>query len=90
MCLIGQVKASESLFTYPEGRTAADYAFPEHRPIIMEEISVNSYSPDLRNFCEDNPRCLFDSEQTGIREIGGAGLAAEKDLKETVHVLCKF
>ena len=82
----GQVLASESLFTYPEGKTAADYAFPNHRPIFMEEIPLTAYSPELREFCKDDRRCLFDADQTGTWQVGKQGLDLEEEMEKTTEI----
>ena len=65
----GQLNASESLFTYPEGMTAADYAVLDHDPPYLDEV-VAAASPDILLVCGDNVECIFDSIETGNTDIG--------------------
>ena len=65
----GQLNASESLFTYPEGMTAADYAMPDHDPPYLDEV-VAAASAAILLVCGDNVECIFDSMETGDTNIG--------------------
>ncbi len=65
----GQVNASESLFTYPEGLTAADFAVLNHDPPFLDEVVADA-SVDILQMCGDNVECIFDSIETGDISIG--------------------
>ncbi len=65
----GQLNASESLFTYPEDMTAADYAVLDHDPPYLDEV-VAAASAAILLVCGDNVECTFDSMETGDTDIG--------------------
>ena len=65
----GQLDASESLFTYPEGMTAADYAVLDHDPPYLDEV-LAAAPADILLVCGDNVECIFDSIETGNTDIG--------------------
>ncbi|XP_064385849.1 mucin-like protein [Halichondria panicea] len=64
-----QVDASESLFTYPDGMTAADFAVLDHDPPYLDEVVANA-SAEVLKMCGDNVECIFDSIETGDINIG--------------------
>ncbi len=67
--ITGQVDASESLFTYPEGLTTEDFAVLDHDPPYLDEVVANA-SAEVRQMCGDNVECIFDSIETGDINIG--------------------
>ncbi len=67
--ITGQVEASESLFTYPEGMTTEDFAVLDHDPPYLDEVVANA-SAEVLQMCGDNDECIFDSIETGDINIG--------------------
>ena len=67
--ITGQVDASESLFTYPEGLTTEDFAVRDHDPPYLDEV-VATASAEVLQMCGDNVECIFDSIETGDINIG--------------------
>ena len=67
--ITGQVDALESLFTYIEGLTAADFAVLDHDPPYLDEAVANA-SAEVLKMCGDNVECIFDSIETGDINIG--------------------
>ncbi len=65
----GQLDAAESLFTYPEGMTAADFAVLDHDPPFLDEV-VAAATADILQVCGANKECIFDSMETGDTNIG--------------------
>ncbi len=57
------------MFTYPEGITALDFAFPDHIPEFLDEV-VNTASVEVLTACGDSVQCIFDASQTGDITIG--------------------
>ena len=70
-CVIitGQIRPDESVFTYPEGNTALDFAFPDHIPQFLDEV-VATASVNVLTACGDSVQCIFDASQTGNISIG--------------------
>lgn len=65
----GLIDPSESLFTYPPGESSADFSFPDHIPLFVDEV-VNGASDEIREACGNNARCIYDASQTGNLNIG--------------------
>lgn len=61
---VGQVTAGESLFTYPDGLTAANFSVPDHVPQFLDEIN-STVREQAENVCGANLQCIFDFAQTG-------------------------
>ena len=57
------------MFTYPEGNTALDFAFPDHIPQFLDEV-VATASVNVLTACGDSVQCIFDASQTGDISIG--------------------
>ncbi|XP_064385443.1 uncharacterized protein LOC135334236 isoform X4 [Halichondria panicea] len=64
-----QIRPDDSVFTYPEGNTALDFAFPDHIPQFLDEV-VATASVNVLTACGDSVQCIFDASQTGDISIG--------------------
>ena len=67
--MIGQITPEESLFKYPEGMSAEDFAHPEHIPEFLDEV-VSTASIEVLTACGDSVQCIYDASQTGDISIG--------------------
>ena len=83
----GQLDASESLFTYPEGLTAADFAVLDHDPPYLDEV-VASASAEVLQACGNNVECIFDSMETGDINIGLETMAMISIIDEDERLAC--
>ena len=59
---------SNSLFSYPDGLSAADFSFPDHMPVFLDELD-NSTLSEAREICGQDLQCIYDYSQTGNREL---------------------
>ena len=64
----GQVSDSDSLFSYPDGLSAANYSFPDHEPVFLDELS-NATLNEARRVCGSDSQCIYDFSQTGSEEL---------------------
>ena len=69
MLITGLIQPEESLFTYPEGLSSANFSFPNHMPDFVDEV-VGDAPPEIVEMCDGNPRCIFDATQTGNIDVG--------------------
>lgn len=74
----GQLQSGESLFQYPAGQTANDYAHPDHVPVFLQDI-VNGADPQVVAACGSDSLCIFDAVQTGNTSIGIATMNTNQD-----------
>ncbi|XP_064385364.1 uncharacterized protein LOC135334155 isoform X9 [Halichondria panicea] len=84
-----QLDASESLFTYPEGLTAADFAVLDHDPPYLDEV-VASASAEVLQACGNNVECIFDSMETGDINIGLETMAMISIIDEDERLASNF
>ncbi len=87
--LAGQLDASESLFTYPEGLTAADFAVLDHDPPYLDEV-VAMASAEVLQACGDNVECIFDTMETGDINIGLETMTMISIIDEDERLACKL
>lgn len=73
-----EIQPSESLFTYPEGLTAADFSHPDHQPAFLDEV-LSSASDTITQACNNDPQCIFDYAETGDPEVGMATLETNEN-----------
>ena len=59
----------DSLFRYPPGQSVDDFSYPNHMPDFLQDV-VDSASPQLVAACSSDPRCIYDTVQTGDQNIG--------------------
>ena len=83
----GEIDPDESLFSYPEGLTAANFSYPDHIPAFLDEV-VNSASEEVLDVCGDNLECIYDAAQTGDISIGLETMQADADNKIDQAISC--
>ena len=85
---IGQIGPMESLFVYPPGTNATTYARDDGwTPGFPDEITV----PDnITQFCNNDPQCIFDYDQTGDPEIGMGTMMTNQGNLEDQAQSCEF
>ena len=59
---------SDSLFSYPDGLSAANFSFPDHEPVFLDELS-NATLTEARRVCGSDSQCIYDFSQTGSEEL---------------------
>ena len=74
----GQIDDSESLFTYPDGLTAANFSFPGYMPAFLDELDNNTLS-SARELCGSDSQCIYDFSQTGNMELAMATLETNRE-----------
>lgn len=84
----GQVLSGDSLFRYPPGQTAADFSYPNHMPDFLQDV-VDSASPQLVAACSSDPRCIYDTVQTGDQNIGLATMDTNQDNTMAYQEACE-
>ena len=85
---IGLIDPAYSLFTYPSGMSAADFSFPDHVPLSVDDV-VAGASQEARDSCQGNVKCIFDATQTGNLEIGLNTMQTEDVFIEDQRIACK-
>lgn len=89
MYCIGLINPADSLFTYPPGTSAADFSFPDHIPLSVDEV-VAGATEEVRESCEGNIKCIFDATQTGNMEIGLNTMQTEEVNMEDRMIACEL
>ena len=78
--ITGATSASDSLFTYEEGKGHSSYFDVGYLPIFLDQDDLVFDNPFLelqaRDVCGDNKQCLFDIHTTGKVSIGLASMRA--------------
>ena len=74
----GQLQPNESLFRYPPGQTANDYAHRDHVPVFLQDVA-NGADPQVVAACGGDRLCIFDALQTGNINIGVATMSTNQD-----------
>ena len=75
----GLINASESLFTYDDGLTAADFSFPAHVPVFTNLLNI---SEAARRACKNDTTCLFDATATDDLDVGRSSMSANQQLEQ--------
>lgn len=79
----------ESLFNYTIGATsysAINDGYLAHQPLFSEELNVTE---EVREMCQENPSCIYDSVVTGKMEIGMSTLGVSSANDRTIQILGK-
>ncbi len=84
----GQISSNESFFTYPEGMSAANYSFPDHIPVFLDELG--DIPQEVLDVCGDNAECIFDATQTGNLDIGLETLTTNEGNVDDQNQASKF
>ena len=85
---VGLIDPAYSLFTYSYGMSAADFSFPDHIPLSVDDV-VTGASQEVRDSCQGNVKCIFDATQTGNLEIGLNTMQTEDVFIEDQRIACK-
>ena len=86
---LGQIRPEDSLFTYPEGKTASDFAHPEHMPVFLDEV-VAAADQDIISACDGDRECIFDTCQTGDLSIGLDTKATDEQIIDDQNQASEF
>lgn len=87
--LIGATTASDSLFSYEEGRHHSSYFDAGYVPMFLDRDNLVfdnvTLGQQARDACGDNKQCLFDVHTTGKVSIGVASKQAVESLIAVVN-----
>ena len=86
--LTDQISSNESLFTYLNGYSAANYSHPTYMPAFLEDVLANA-SNAIKMACSYDPSCIFDYSQTGSMAIGLGTLNTNKQNNIYNMIACK-
>ena len=84
-----QIAQSESLFTYRNGDSTANYSHPTYYPVFLEDVLANA-SSNITAACNNDPSCIFDYFQTGNAAIGLGTLATITQNTLSNMIACKY
>ncbi len=87
--LPGQLTADESLFTYPDGMTVADYAFPDHVPPYLDEV-LAAATPEVLSACGANKMCIYDAVETNDIAIGLDTMETVNRIEADEKLACEY
>ncbi len=87
--LPGQLTAEESLFTYPDGMTFANYAFPNHDPPYLDEVVAAVTDTQILAACGGNKMCIYDAFETDDISIGLDTMETVDRIEEDDKLACK-
>ena len=68
---LGQIpNDTESLFTYATGETSANYSYPNHVPVFLDQIDAETRA-EAERICGGSNKieCIFDYSQTKNEEV---------------------
>ena len=89
-CCPGHLTEDESLFNYTIGETsylAINDGYLTHRPLFSGELNVTQV---IRDMCQGNPACIYDSMVTGDMEIGLSTLDISATNDQIIQTLGQF
>lgn len=86
-CLLGQISAGISLFTYPAGTTAANFTDPNFIPIFAENIEAlfgnnTAFYQQSLAACNNDTQCLYDAALTLNLNAATSGKNASEQYQE--------
>ena len=85
----GQISQNESLFTYADGQNVTTFANPNHVPVFLDEVLANA-SSEIVQFCNNDPMCIFDYDQTGDANVGMATLVTNEGNNNDEMQACEY
>ena len=93
--LTGATSASDSLFTYEEGKDHSSYFDVGYLPIFLDQDDFDNLTlfdnvtlgEEARDVCGDNKQCLFDIYTTGKVSIGLASVRAVESFIAVINDL---
>ena len=84
-----QITSNDSLFTYPNGTSAANYSHAHYNPVYLQDFLAN-VSKSITIACNNDPTCIFDYHQTGNMTIGLGTLATNTQNSYINMNACKY
>jgi hypothetical protein len=75
----GVTLASDSLFTYPMGKTHASYQNPSFVPVFEPPAPDPGAAQRAQDICGDNAECKFDYFLTGNENIAKATVTSAQE-----------
>ena len=93
--LTGATSASDSLFTYEEGKDHSSYFDVGYLPIFLDQDDFDNLTlfdnvtlgEEARDVCGDNKQCLFDIYTTGKVSMGLASVRAVESFIAVINDL---
>lgn len=79
---VGQLNASETLFTYPSGATYLNYSNPNHEPRFSDEIDPSDYV-NYTHACNGSAVCLYDALESGDITLGQMSASTTSSLAQS-------
>jgi len=77
------------LFSYPDGLTAANFSYPDHMPVFLDELDNNTLA-EARRVCENDSQCIYDFSQTGNEQLAMSTLKTSRDNKMAMTLSSKI
>lgn len=84
----GLTSSAESIFKYDNGKSHADYSFPDFVPKFLDEANQTKVAEATALCGEGNNQCIFDYVFTGNEELASATTATEKQAAENTADAC--
>ena len=76
------------MFSYPDGLTAANFSFPDHMPVFLDELDNNTLA-EARRVCGNDSQCIYDFSQTGNEQLAMNTLETNRDNEMEMTLSCK-
>ena len=88
-CIVGQLNANTSLFTYGKNESVDTFRNDSYVPMFLDAINWanNSVKEAAEAECKGNAACLFDAAATNDPSIGLASLKVDNKNKEDTKKL---
>ena len=86
--LTGQITASDSLFSYPNGSGAGNFSDPGHMPVFLDELSDAAIA-NARSVCGNDSQCIYDFSQTGNEELAMVTMTTNEVNVMDMTISCK-
>lgn len=87
---LGQILASESLFTYPPNKTTADYINASFIPAFEPPCYTDADKQTCLNVCDTNKFCYYDCCVTKDTTLAANTKKAIADYSNNLQILSKF
>lgn len=84
---LGQITEDESIFYYPDGKTAANYSHPDFKPIFLSTIDWynETYKQQVYSECKNVTECIYDYAVTGSKDFAVKGTLAVAEANEELE-----
>ena len=77
---------SDSLFSYSGGLSTANFSFPNHEPVFLDELS-NATLTEARRVCGSDSQCIYDFSQTGSEELAMVTIKTNQENKMEQQII---